>query len=78
MFHPTLAAARARQRSDQLLQEAETYRRIAKLGVTGTGVWDRVLSGLGGVLIVAGQKLKMQESPSVSASIEPRQLIQIG
>lgn len=78
MFHPTLAAARARQRYDQLLQEAETYRQIAKLRVTGTGLWDRVLSRLGGVLIAAGRKLKMQESPGVSASIEPRRLIQIG
>ena len=78
MFHPTLAKARARQRYDQLLQEAETYRQIAKLEVTGTGLWDRVLSGLGDALIAAGRKLKMRESPGVGASIEPRQLIQIG
>jgi hypothetical protein len=59
----------ARERYQNLLEQAETYRRIKKIKTQGTGWPTGLLASLGQALIALGQKLQMRAKPKVAGSI---------
>jgi hypothetical protein len=60
MYHPDLASAEAQARYDELLQRAETYRRIKKLECSSRGLNIGVTSMLNDALIALGSKVGLQ------------------
>ena len=60
MYHPDIASANAKVRYDELLQRAETHRRIKKLERSNRGLNIGVASMLRDALIALGSKVGLQ------------------
>jgi hypothetical protein len=70
MFTPQLPgielmAAMERERRRDLLREAERWRLVRKAKSTRHDFLDRVLTGIGDVLISAGEKLQGRYPPAI-------------
>jgi hypothetical protein len=60
MYHPDLASAEAQVRYDELLERAETYRRIKRLQRSSRGPDAATASTLSDALIALGGKVGLR------------------
>ena len=60
MYHPDLASAEANIRYDELLQRAETFRRIKRLERSNRGLCTRIASTLNGAWRALGSQVTAQ------------------
>jgi hypothetical protein len=65
MYHPDLASAEANIRYDELLQRAETYRRIKRLERSNRGLNTGVASMLGDIVSALTSKVGLQAQQSL-------------
>ena len=68
MNHPTISAANAQLKYNDMLKEAEIHNRLKKGQASRSDQAAALLSSLGDHLIAAGKKLKGQGTPQVRPS----------
>lgn len=68
-----LMAAKARERQSDLLREEERGRPVRKAGSARHDLMDRVLTGIGDVLVSAGEKLRERHMPVMPQGSEAYQ-----
>ena len=68
MIHPMMMSENGKLRHNELLKEAQAERLYQSLKGNTPSLWQRMLTGLGAVLINSGQKLKGQSQTGSTAS----------